>query len=99
LLVAARPGTCVHEGRSVLRAPLDRGRPLVVVVRDLHRHPDLAREVTALVGERPDAVVVETGVPVLDPGGRAWVCTSGASAASAAAVARLLVGAPVGELR
>ena len=39
-----------------------------------------------------DAVVVEMGVPVLDPGGRAWVCTSGASAASVAAVADLLLG-------
>jgi beta-N-acetylhexosaminidase len=88
LLAAARPGTVVHAG-----APdLDPGRPLVVVVRDLHRHPDVEQEVVALVAQRPDVVVVETGVPVLDPGGHAWVCSSGASAASAAAVARLLVG-------
>jgi beta-N-acetylhexosaminidase len=88
LLAAARPGTVVHAGPP----ELDPGRPLVVVVRDLHRHPDLQREVAALVAQRPDAVVVETGVPVLDPGGRAWVRTSGASAASATAAARLLVG-------
>jgi beta-N-acetylhexosaminidase len=64
----------------------------VVVVRDLHRHPDLEREVRAVVAQRRDAVVVEMGVPVLDPGGRAWVCSSGASAGSAAAVTRLLLG-------
>jgi beta-N-acetylhexosaminidase len=95
-LAAARPGTRVHEGRSALDAApgafLDRGRPLVVVVRDLHRHPDLAREVSALVAARPGAVVVEMGVPVLDPGGGAWVCSSGASAASGAAVTRALLG-------
>ena len=93
LLAAARPGTTVHGGVPAL----DAGRPLVVVVRDLHRHADLAREVCALVGARPDAIVVEMGVPVLDPGGRAWVCSSGASAASAAAVARVLLGGPSGE--
>ncbi len=87
-LAAARPGTVVHTGPP----DVDGRRPLVVVVRDLHRHPDLEREVTALVADRPDAVVVELGVPVLDPGGRAWVCTSGASAASVAAVTDLLLG-------
>jgi len=87
-LAAARPGTVVHTGP----ADVDGRRPLVVVVRDLHRHPDLEREVTGLVADRPDAVVVELGVPVLDPGGRAWVCTSGASAASVAAVTDLLLG-------
>jgi beta-N-acetylhexosaminidase len=86
LLAAARPGTVVHESA----AHLD-GRPLVVVVRDLHRHPDHQSEVARLVAERADAVVVEMGVPVLDPGARAWVCSSGASAASAAAVARRLL--------
>ena len=88
LLAGARPGTAVHTG-AVSLSP---GRPLVVVVRDLHRHPDLQRDVARLVAGCPDAVVVEMGVPVLDPGGRAWVCTSGASAASAAAVTRLLLG-------
>ncbi len=46
------------------------GRPLVVVVRDLHRHA-WQRELTArLLALRPDAVVVEMGVPVLLPDGR-----------------------------
>jgi beta-N-acetylhexosaminidase len=88
LLAAARRGTRIHLGAPAL----DPARPLVVVVRDLHRHPDLAREVCALVAERPDAVVVELGVPVLDPGGRGWVRSSGASAASVGAVARALLG-------
>jgi beta-N-acetylhexosaminidase len=87
LLAEGRRGSTVHTGP----AELDPSRPLVVVVRDLHRHPDLEREVRALVATRPDAVVVEMGVPVLDPGGRAWVCSSGASAASSRAVARLLL--------
>jgi beta-N-acetylhexosaminidase len=36
-------------------------RPLVVVVRDVHRHPWMRRAALALVTARPDAVVVEIG--------------------------------------
>jgi beta-N-acetylhexosaminidase len=38
------------------------GRPLVVVVRDVHRHPWMRRAALALTERRPDAVVVELGL-------------------------------------
>ena len=72
----ARPCTAASPAST-------RAVPLVVVVRDLHRHADLAREVTARWSRAARTpIVVEMGVPVLDPGGRAWVCSPGASAAS-----------------
>ncbi|HEV2637533.1 MAG TPA: glycoside hydrolase family 3 N-terminal domain-containing protein [Actinocrinis sp.] len=39
------------------------GRPLVLAVRDLHRNAWVARAVTGLLAERPDAILVEMGVP------------------------------------
>jgi beta-N-acetylhexosaminidase len=38
------------------------GRPLVVVVRDVHRHPWMRRAALELTERRPDAVVVELGL-------------------------------------
>ncbi|MEU4179358.1 glycoside hydrolase family 3 N-terminal domain-containing protein [Streptomyces sp. NPDC026589] len=67
------------------------GRPLVVVVRDAARHPWMTRALEALTRARPDAIVVEMGLP-----GRAWgavtLDTHGASTASGIAVAELLAG-------
>jgi beta-N-acetylhexosaminidase len=75
------------------------GRPLVLVVRDLHRHPAHAAAADALVALRPDAVVVEMGLPVRRPvGTRAWLDTHGAARASAVAAADLLAG-PEGAAR
>ncbi len=69
------------------------GRPLVVVVRDAHRHDwqrDLVRRALAA---RPDAVVVGTGT-VHDRvlAGSAYVGTRGASRVSLTAAADLLAG-------
>ena len=82
------------------------GRPLVVVVRDLPTVPGGRALLDALLGARPDAVVVDLGWPAGDggdrggtgdgrtgpggPGGRAWVTAFGASRAGIAAVAELL---------
>lgn len=66
-------------------------RPLVVVVRDAARHSWMSRSLAELVAARPDAVIVETGLPGLLPG-TAHICTHGASTASARAVAALLAG-------
>ncbi|MEU9129087.1 glycoside hydrolase family 3 protein [Kitasatospora sp. NPDC048540] len=52
------------EGAEVDVAPLlgaAVGRRLVLVVRDVHRHPWMRRAALALVEARPDAVVVEIG--------------------------------------
>ena len=44
------------------------GRSLVLVIRDAHRSPATQELVTAVLAERPDAVVVEMGLPVWRPG-------------------------------
>jgi beta-N-acetylhexosaminidase len=93
-----------HAEGAALTAPpepawLDRqlataaGRPLVVVVRDAHRH-DWQRELVGrALAARPDALVVGTGT-VHDRAlaGGAYVGTRGASRASLTAAADLLAG-------
>ncbi|HEY4026844.1 MAG TPA: glycoside hydrolase family 3 protein, partial [Candidatus Dormibacteraeota bacterium] len=66
-------------------------RPLIVVVRDLHRHPAHAAAADAILARRPDAIVVEMGVPVRRPAGaHALLDTHGAARVSAVAAADLL---------
>jgi beta-N-acetylhexosaminidase len=91
LLAQARPGTAgarLHEGAdpSVAVAAAS-GLPLVLVVRDPHRHDWQRALATALLTERPDAVVVEMGLPndVLQGRSRGRIETFGASVASARA--------------
>ncbi|MET7399811.1 glycoside hydrolase family 3 protein [Dactylosporangium sp. NPDC005572] len=67
------------------------GRPLVLVVRDPHRYPWMADALRAALAARPEAVVVEMGVPA-DPRGERHIATFGATAASGRAVAELLAG-------
>ena len=67
------------------------GRSLVVVVRDLHRHPDQLEQVESLLVRRPDAVLVEMGVPQCRPqGARAYIATYGSSRVSAIAAAEVM---------
>jgi beta-N-acetylhexosaminidase len=68
------------------------GRPLVVVVRDAHRHNWVADRLARVVRLRPDAVVVEMGVPAAEPVGAAHIATFGAARACGEAVAELLAG-------
>ena len=72
--------------------PLPADRPLVLVARDATRVGWVGRAVTALLAARPDAVVVEMGLPGPVPPARGWIATGGASAASARAAAELLLG-------
>ncbi|MFI2664789.1 glycoside hydrolase family 3 protein [Micromonospora carbonacea] len=67
------------------------GRPLVLVVRDLHRHDWMRAAVARALAVRPDAVVVELGVPAL-VAGAVHVATHGATRAGALAAAELLAG-------
>ncbi|MER5701570.1 glycoside hydrolase family 3 N-terminal domain-containing protein [Micromonospora sp. NPDC002296] len=67
------------------------GRPLVLVVRDLHRHEWMRAAVGRAIAARPDAVVVELGVPAL-VAGVVHVATHGATRAAARAAAELLAG-------
>jgi beta-N-acetylhexosaminidase len=71
---------------------LPAGRPVVVVARDAARVGWVGRAVAGLLAARPDAVVVEMGLPGPVPPAAGWVATGGASAASARAAAELLLG-------
>ena len=42
-------------------------RSLVIVIRDAHRHPVAMQAVQIMLAARPDAVVVEMGLPVWRP--------------------------------
>jgi beta-N-acetylhexosaminidase len=67
------------------------GRSLVVAFRDAHRNPKTRALITALLGARPDTVLVEMGLPRWQPPeGTSYVATYGASRASAQAAAEVL---------
>jgi beta-N-acetylhexosaminidase len=68
------------------------GRPLVVVLRDAARHPWQRDAASGLIELRPDAVVVETGLPGWTPSGvTAYIETFGSGRVNLAAAADLLV--------
>jgi beta-N-acetylhexosaminidase len=72
-------------------------RPLVLVVRDLHRHPWVAAALRATLAVRPDAIVVEMGVPVMVVGG-VHLATYGATRACGQAAAEVIAGTSVPRL-
>ena len=81
------------EGSAAEAAPvLERadGRGLVVVLRDAHRHAGQRALATALLAARPDAVLVEMGLPVWRPEGAVHLATYGAARANAQAAAERL---------
>jgi beta-N-acetylhexosaminidase len=64
---------------------------LVIVVRDAHRHHWQRTAVESLVGEEPDAIVVETGLPHWQPrADTAFVSTYGAARVNLEAAAAAL---------
>ena len=65
-------------------------RSLVIVVRDAHRHAEQRAFAGALLSARPDAVVVEMGLPIWQPGSATHLATYGASYAAGQAAAELL---------
>ncbi|MFC6084413.1 glycoside hydrolase family 3 protein [Sphaerisporangium aureirubrum] len=100
------PGTTVvrfdQEGWSAATGP-DRvlgevvlgpaaGRPLVIVVRDAHRHPWQTSALDLLLGARPDAVVVEMGLPGRTDLGAVHIATHGAARVCGQAAAEVLAG-------
>ncbi|BFU43705.1 glycoside hydrolase family 3 protein [Krasilnikovia sp. MM14-A1004] len=70
------------------------GRPLVLVVRDAHRHPWVAEALAHTLAIRPDAIVVEMGVPIAVSGG-VHVATYGATRACGLAAAEVIAGSTV----
>jgi beta-N-acetylhexosaminidase len=64
-----------------------------MVVRDAHCSENTRALLTAVLAERPDAVVVEMGLPVWQPPAgscQAYLATYGASRANAQAAAEIL---------
>ncbi|MEW9534310.1 glycoside hydrolase family 3 N-terminal domain-containing protein [Microbispora sp. NPDC049125] len=89
------PGTAeaeVGEGEA-LPDLSDPRRPVVIAVHDAVRHAWMRRLLDEAVRARPDAVVVETGVPGA-PVGRVHLATHGNAAVSARAAARWLTAGP-----
>ncbi|GGO07090.1 sugar hydrolase [Microbispora rosea subsp. aerata] len=82
----------VKPGEADAEALLGRAkeRSLVVVVKDAHRHADSRDLISALLAARPDAVVVEMGLPIWRPGAAAYIATYGAARANARAAVELL---------
>ncbi|MDP9861269.1 MULTISPECIES: glycoside hydrolase family 3 protein [Streptosporangium] len=66
------------------------GRSLIVVVKDAHRYESSKSVVSALLSARPDATVVEMGLPIWRPEGVTYLATYGAARANAQAAAELL---------
>ena len=64
--VGAGPGELAQAADGALAAAAGL-RPLVVVVRDAHRYQAARDVVTRLLAARPDAVIVEMGLPVWRP--------------------------------
>jgi beta-N-acetylhexosaminidase len=74
------------------------GRPLIMVVRDLHRHPWMASAAEAVAAARPDVTVVEMGVPYgvgEKSVGATLIATHGAARVSGLAAAEALTGRPL----
>jgi len=68
-------------------------RSLVLVVRNLHRHPWMAAVTEAVLAQRPDAILVEMGLPACRPtAAAAYMATHGASRVCGIAAAEVLLG-------
>lgn len=88
--VAAAPDPG-QAAASVLKAGT--GRSLVLVVRDAHRSRAAQHMVTAVLAERPEAVLVEMGLPYWQPPAgscQTYLATFGASQANSRAAAEFL---------
>ncbi|MEO3872397.1 glycoside hydrolase family 3 N-terminal domain-containing protein [Nonomuraea sp. B12E4] len=66
--------------------------PLVAVVRDVHRHEWQAEALRHLLSARPDAVVVEMGLPARADLGAVHIATHGAARVCGQAAAEALTG-------
>ncbi|PHQ49294.1 sugar hydrolase [Streptomyces cinnamoneus] len=65
-------------------------RRIVAVVRDVHRHPWMARALGALLAARPDTVVVEMGLNEAPPTGALHIATHGAARVCGTAAAEVV---------
>jgi beta-N-acetylhexosaminidase len=65
-------------------------RSLIIVVRDAHRHPVARQAVQLMLAGRPDAIVVEMGLPLWQPVDVSYVASYGAGRSNARATAEIL---------
>jgi beta-N-acetylhexosaminidase len=77
------------EGDVAPVPPAD-GRPVVIVVRDAHRHEWERDAVGRLLPQVSEAVVVELGLPVWRPEDAAWIATQGSGRVNLEAAAEAL---------
>ncbi|MEU6781084.1 glycoside hydrolase family 3 N-terminal domain-containing protein [Nonomuraea angiospora] len=68
------------------------GRPLVIVVRDVHRYAWQEQALRHLLSARPDAVVVEMGLPERSDLGAVHIATYGSARVCGQAAAEVLTG-------
>ena len=82
-----------HDGTVDLGALLASadGKSLVLVVRDMHRHAWQSGLADTVLARRPDAVVVEMGLPQCRPkGAKAYIATYGAARVCGEAAAEVM---------
>jgi beta-N-acetylhexosaminidase len=79
------------EGEPLAVPPSD-GRPVVIVLRDAHRHEWERAAVERLLTDASEAVVVEVGLPLWRPEGVPWIATQGSGRANLEAAAGVLGG-------
>jgi beta-N-acetylhexosaminidase len=81
----------LFEGEPVVVPPSD-GRPVVIVVRDAHRHEWERAATERLLTDASAAVVIEVGLPLWRPEGVPWIATQGSGRANLEAAAGVLGG-------
>ncbi len=77
---------------ETIRTALQRavGRQLIVVVRDAHRYPAAKKLIKAVLAARPDATVVEMGLPIWRPEVGTYLATYGAGRVNCQVAAEIL---------
>lgn len=88
------PGTVTGTYRSADTTELlavAGSRPVVAVVRDVHRHEWMSAALASLLAARPSTVVVEMGVPQAPPTGALHIATHGAARVCGEAAAEAII--------
>ncbi|MET7781607.1 MULTISPECIES: glycoside hydrolase family 3 protein [Streptomyces] len=92
LLPGTETGSFAGEGAATAVLAAAGPRRVVAVVRDEHRHPWMAAALDTLLGERPDTIVVEMGIPQAPPRGALHIATHGAARVCGRAAAEVIAG-------
>ncbi|ETK35731.1 glycoside hydrolase family 3 protein [Microbispora sp. ATCC PTA-5024] len=82
----------VHDGLPDAALGDAADRPLVIVVRDAHRHPWQMDTLERMLAARPDGIVVEMGLPGRTDLGAVHIATHGAARVCGQAAAEVLTG-------